>query len=296
MAFKAEAPPVTSADIISLAPGEGFVADYMRSTYASKRRTLLSTEFQHPRGLCHEAAAFLDESPAGAIRLLVFRNEKQGRFEADELHVVSRTLPFIRAAAMISRSSLRAMAKRQAEPFERRGEPVLYLDVDGRVAEANPAAERAIGKSLKVVRRRLVTSWRQDQVRFDRALTAALKEERPALVTLHGAGCAVLALVLPVSGHAKDVFHATGAIVVLIDPARRETSDGAAISLLSQAADLTGREVDVVRLVGMGRSPKDVADELGIAYGTIRNHLKAGFAKLGVHSQGELVALIQRLR
>ena len=297
-AFKAVAPPVTKADIIPLTMGEGFVADYMRPTYAQKQRTQLCNEFQRPLGLHHEVAAFLDEGPAGTLRFLAFRDARQGRFEADELQVFARTLPYLRSAVMVSRAALQAMARRQAEPFERRGEPVLYLDVDGRLAEANAAAEQVLGRHVTAVRRRLATSWPQDQARLDRALTAALVEGRPGLVTLRGVeGLApVMALVLPVSGDAKDVYHSTAAFVVLIDPARRQDVDDAAIGLLNQAAGLTAREVDVVRLVGMGQSPRDAADELGIGYGTLRTHLKAGFAKLGVHSQRELVSLIQRLR
>jgi DNA-binding CsgD family transcriptional regulator len=105
-----------------------------------------------------------------------------------------------------------------------------------------------------------------------------------------------MALVLPIAGDARDVFHAISTIIVFIDPTRRQDASDVVIGLLNEAAGLTGRELDVVRLVGMGRSPQDAADDLGIGYGTLRNHLKGGFAKLGVHTQGELVALIQRLR
>lgn len=291
-------PPISVADVMPAEPRDGFVADYQVPLHAARQRSPFFSEFLRPRRLCHQAVAFLDNTAIGNVRFMMFRTEKQGRFEADELRTFSRVLPYLRSAAMILRSSLQAMARRSAEPFEKRGEPVFYLDVDGRLAELNAAAETALGEHVAVVRRRLVASWPPDQARLDSALTAALVEERPGLVTLRGAEhCkSVMALVLPVAGRAKDVFHATSAFVVLIDPARRHTADEKAIGLLNQAAGLTGREVEVVRLVGMGRSPKHAADELGIRYGTLRNHLKAGFAKLGVHTQGELVALIQRLR
>jgi DNA-binding CsgD family transcriptional regulator len=44
-----------------------------------------------------------------------------------------------------------------------------------------------------------------------------------------------------------------------------------------------------------GLSPERAAEELKIARGTARNHLKAVFAKTATHRQGELVALLSRL-
>ena len=52
---------------------------------------------------------------------------------------------------------------------------------------------------------------------------------------------------------------------------------------------LTRREYDVVRLMLAGGRVSSIAEDLGIAPDTVRNHLHRIFAKLGVHSQVELV-------
>lgn len=290
------APPLTKNAVLPVSAREGFIVDSGLPIHDRRRRDPFINEFLRPRGVFDTATAFLDDTEEGYARLLVFRDQRQGDFKQSELRDFDRALPYLRAAAMVSRGSLQTTSKRRAEPFDRRGEPVLYLGPDGRVIEVNAAAEDLSGRPVRLINRRLVAEWRLDQLRLDRALTTTLVEARPSLVTLSGAASTIMALLLPVGGDARDVFQAVAAVAVLIEPARRRGLDEAAIGLLNQAADLTAREIDVVRLVGTGRSPRQAADELGIAYGTIRNHLKAAFAKLGVHSQGELVALVQRLR
>jgi DNA-binding NarL/FixJ family response regulator len=57
---------------------------------------------------------------------------------------------------------------------------------------------------------------------------------------------------------------------------------------------LTGREVDVLRLVSQGHSNKAVARELDIAIGTVKSHLKAVFQKLDAHTRTEVAAVAER--
>jgi DNA-binding CsgD family transcriptional regulator len=55
------------------------------------------------------------------------------------------------------------------------------------------------------------------------------------------------------------------------------------------AAGLTGREVEIVRLVSSRKSNKEIAKVLGISPRTVSTHLSNIFGKLGVGSRGELV-------
>ena len=57
--------------------------------------------------------------------------------------------------------------------------------------------------------------------------------------------------------------------------------------------ELSEREKQVAAHFAAGLRPPGVARELGIAEVTVRNHLSRIFAKLGVHSQSEM---IERLR
>jgi DNA-binding CsgD family transcriptional regulator len=53
-------------------------------------------------------------------------------------------------------------------------------------------------------------------------------------------------------------------------------------------AGLTGRELEIVRLVAARRSNKEIGVALGISARTASTHLSNIFVKLGVDSRGEL--------
>src|SRR6185312_1716617 len=63
-------------------------------------------------------------------------------------------------------------------------------------------------------------------------------------------------------------------------PPTRSTTQG--------IAGLTGREVEIIRLVAARRSNKEIGAALGISARTASTHLSNIFAKLGVESRGEL--------
>jgi FixJ family two-component response regulator len=58
-----------------------------------------------------------------------------------------------------------------------------------------------------------------------------------------------------------------------------------------EAATLTGREREVLEGLLNNRRVPMIARTMGISPSTVRNHLKAIFSKVGVHSQAELIDL-----
>ena len=55
-------------------------------------------------------------------------------------------------------------------------------------------------------------------------------------------------------------------------------------------ARLTNRQLQVLRLLAEGVTARGIAGRLGLAETTVRNHIRAVLAELGVHSQLEAVA------
>ncbi len=53
--------------------------------------------------------------------------------------------------------------------------------------------------------------------------------------------------------------------------------------------DLTGRELEVLTLVGAGKTSREIADELFISENTVRNHVRNILDKLGMKSRFEAV-------
>lgn len=60
------------------------------------------------------------------------------------------------------------------------------------------------------------------------------------------------------------------------------------------AAELTPREMEVLRLVAQGRSNREIADELFISVKTVSVHVSNILAKLGVSTRGEAAAVAHR--
>lgn len=75
----------------------------------------------------------------------------------------------------------------------------------------------------------------------------------------------------------------------------RETPAFPPGSRLAPADGLTGREREVLRLVGEGATNRLVARQLGISEKTVKNHLSSVFTKLGVTSRSQAVLAAFRL-
>ena len=54
---------------------------------------------------------------------------------------------------------------------------------------------------------------------------------------------------------------------------------------------LTAREREIVRLVALGQTGPEIADELHIAHDTVRSHVRNAQDKLGARSRAQLVAV-----
>jgi len=52
---------------------------------------------------------------------------------------------------------------------------------------------------------------------------------------------------------------------------------------------LTKREVEMLNMIGIGKSNKEIAEELSISYWTVKNHVNNLFTKLGIHTRAEAI-------
>jgi FixJ family two-component response regulator len=68
-------------------------------------------------------------------------------------------------------------------------------------------------------------------------------------------------------------------------------ANGSAMRGLSsdERSSLSPREIEVIGFMVGGKAPKEIASALFISQHTVRNHLRSIYAKLGVHSQIELL-------
>jgi len=73
---------------------------------------------------------------------------------------------------------------------------------------------------------------------------------------------------------------------------KRVAVDTLPFSLLTEKYKLTHREVDVAKLLVLGKSDKMIQRDMGISIHTVREHLRHIRGKMGVCSRLEIVSLL----
>ena len=86
----------------------------------------------------------------------------------------------------------------------------------------------------------------------------------------------------------KESGMASGRIAVVLEPA----DPGELMPLLLALHGLTGREREIAELLVSGRGTEEIAAQLHISRHTLRDYVKAIFAKVGVSSRPELTATL----
>jgi DNA-binding CsgD family transcriptional regulator len=87
-------------------------------------------------------------------------------------------------------------------------------------------------------------------------------------------------------GQIADVLRDAGVVKLNMHP-------GLPPDLAGKIADMSRRELEVLQLLLSSRRVSSIARELSISAYTVRNHLRAVFRKLDVHSQTELLELFR---
>lgn len=276
--------------------GHGFSVDHDAWTDDELRRDPYYQEFLRPRGVFFHAKVRFWSEPGERISLTLKRWVGLGPYEPADISVLDSTVPELRAAFRIARRVLDAEASGMVRVLHQRGDPVFELDGLGRVLRVH--GDDAEHSGLLVRNRRLVAVERRAQLPLERAVAAALTPaQRPTLAAITDQqGERRFLQIVPVSGAARDVFLATAAIAVIIEPSPQLATVDLLPNGIRDALGLTAREVQIAALLAEGLSLTQVAERLRLRLGTARNHLKRIFDKTGATRQGEIIALFCKLR
>jgi two-component system, response regulator PdtaR len=87
-------------------------------------------------------------------------------------------------------------------------------------------------------------------------------------------------------GQIADVLRDAGVVKLNLHP-------GLPPEMTAKIAEMSRRELEVLQLLLSSRRVSSIARELSISAYTVRNHLRAVFRKLNVHSQTELLELFR---
>jgi DNA-binding CsgD family transcriptional regulator/GAF domain-containing protein len=222
-------------------------------------------ELLAPLGICDEVRVALVDSRTCWGSLYAYR--RADVFTADEVGALGAVAADLARAVRLC--LLRAAAQ---EPGEGDEPGLLVLAPDGSVVTTTAPAARWLD----------LLGGRGGVPPVIRSVAAALRRPDPHLARARvQAGDGRWLIV-----HAAHAMGTDGAVALVVEPARPlEVAD-----VLAAAYGFTGREREVVGLVLRGEPNRLIARALGIGEYTVKEYLKAVFAKAGVASRGELAA------
>ena len=178
---------------------------------------------------------------------------------------------------------------------------MLVVGNFGSVADSTPSAPEL---SPDVV---ILDSWMDNGIAIEAALamSQARSEAKVILLTNDDSDNILLAAI---DAGASAVVHLSTATAAVIDAIRVVADGGSLIPgptiarLLSnrRLADgvrdsLTTREREILRLMSYGTASREIANQLGISYVTVRSHIRNLSGKLAAHSKLEVVVKAQQL-
>lgn len=264
-----------------LLPGYNKFTDLARSTqpvatlYEATDRNLgrspMYTNLYAELGVADELrAAFITGSRCwGVVSLL--RASEDGPFPDEEVRLVENLAPMVARALRGSEVALTSASRGMAA--------MLVVDGENQIGDLTVEAGemlddlRTFGvdeEGLPAIVRNVVTRARSS------------RSSSHVATRVHGAsGVWRRITASPMQGD-------QGAVAVMIEPARAADLT----PILLESYGLTDREIEIVVYLARGLSTKDIAAEVSISPHTVRDHVKAIFAKTGFTTRGELVARV----
>lgn len=236
--------------------------------------------------------------------LAVLRTKEQGHISGAQRAAFTALAPHMRAAVRTQLALAGQGMDLLAGAMEKLAVAAFICDRFGYVRRCTPAAERLVadGKMLALRANRLQPMRASDAQALQRAMTASQSIRRgadkaPGLrsIVLRGdESAAPLVLdVIDLPPGQSELGFAPSKLVV----ARGESvSDGARKTAIVRAAyELSAAETEIALQLCQGLNAETIAQRRRVSVGTVRAQIKKISAKLGVRSQIELVARINRL-
>jgi len=255
------------------------------TTDGNPARSARYREFLQPQNYGDELRAVFRVGNATWGLVDLFRDRTRSPFTAHDVETVLALVPVIGAA-------LRSLALSAAVPTGADGPGTALYDPAGRLCSLDEQAQRwfrelagprwrSYGADRMIGPERLMTSIR------------AVVAKAQAVAAGHDRVPAAARLRTPtgrwVSVHASCLRDPDGKLThtaVVIEPAKSSQI----APLIVEAYRLTPREQQITQAVARGLSNVEIANHLHLSAHTVRDHLKATFAKVGVNSRGELAA------
>ncbi len=275
---------------------EGFRLDHDDFGQQELARNPFYQEFLRPREyFWHACALLLADKAGGGLYLTLKRRWRRGAFGHAEVAPLARLLPSLRrladAAETLSRA---AVLHRHFGKSE--GELALFLDRDGHMLDRLPE-EPIAGGLLTINRGRLSATLPAASDLVVRLIERAIERRAPAFAHLRADDLAQswILKIVPVPRSSR-LHWQLPLCVALVSNIRRQLEPGPEVAVaLSDLFGLSVGEARVAALLSHGWTIESAAASLNLAPGTVRNQLKAVFAKMHISRQADLVLIVSRM-
>jgi PAS domain S-box-containing protein len=177
------------------------------------------------------------------------------------------------------------------EAFKRSRNGMVLLDGARRYVDVNGAYVKLLGYP----RQELIGRPIRDNTAHGPLLTEAqwreaIKQQRlTGVIDLLGADGREVTVQF--AGHPEVVTGTQLVLFVVLRSGRGTRHRQVQASALASTATLSRREREVVRLIALGSSGPEIADELHVTHNTVRTHVRNAMVKLGARSRAQLVAM-----
>jgi DNA-binding CsgD family transcriptional regulator len=269
-------------------------------------RSTFYNELCKPHGMRELCGGFLELSGSLMVSMSVMRRDGAPRFDARAAKAMNELTPHMRRALAIQRrlrtgDGTTAWAALDGLPIA-----VVTLDRGGRIHRTNRRADELIARRDGLVSEQgtlgaLAPHDTRKLAGFVKGLVSPLdpKAPREPVVRIERGGekrpLAIVGVRITRESAPAWELHHGGEPEVLLAIAVDDSVSGPPAELLRQLYGLTPAEARVAIQVGMGKSPREVSDELGIAWNTVRFQLRQVFEKMNVRRQSELTRVLLSL-
>jgi len=230
--------------------------------------------------------------------LSIQRTRGEGAFEQRDKDILYPLSQKLTEAATLSAAVGRTVLSATTNALNLVRRPAIAIDRLGTVLDMNVAAEALFNDELFVRNQRLYLRDKLAASILDRSLRrlAGTSDHDTVqfspIVVRREVGRPVIIEALPIPPAAKNPFVRARALLTFTSLDSKPAPDP---SVLAAVFGLTPAEVRLASIIATGANPELAAEQLHVSRETVRNQLKAVFAKTATHRQAELVALLTNL-